>query len=166
MKEIKLKSFLLFNKEKIQEVIDWAVKNPKETGDWYGGYDEPPKKSPTVLIVGDQGVYFMTGGAVTDDHPIAYANGCDPDKDEFDDWWAKKGSTWGGDDGVEVFNLAAIQGVINECTKNMIVGFNEKELTLLPDGPDGEIHLTVSTPSSRMTAEEAARIINEDTKAE
>ena len=49
-----------------------------------------------VRLVGDDGVYFMSGGKVDpNDNPIAYAEGCNPKVDEFDDWWALKGATWG-----------------------------------------------------------------------
>jgi hypothetical protein len=71
-----------------------------------------------LWLVGDQGVYFMantTDGIHLkhrrkDDPPlVAYARECDPTSLPFDSWWTNKGSTFGGDDGVEFFPLELIE---------------------------------------------------------
>ena len=132
---------LKFKKEEVQAAIDYSIKNPRDTGDWYNGFDLPSMNefkekastTPTLIIVGDEGVYFMAGGKIEDDHPIAYAEGCNPKVDEFDDWWAKKGSTWGGDDGSDPVQVSEIQGILDKCKTHLIVAFEEKSFTIMPD---------------------------------
>jgi hypothetical protein len=65
------------------------------------------KPGPGLWLVGDDGVYLMSNG---NPHQklVAYAKQCDPTKMEFDQWWAAKQATFGGDDGVEFIDLAAI----------------------------------------------------------
>ena len=137
---------LKFKKEEVQAAIDYSTKYPRDTGDWYNGFDLPSMNelkektstTPTLIIVGDEGVYFMTGGgtdqnSVSHTHPIAYAEGCNPKVDEFDDWWAKKGSTWGGDDGADTVQVSEIQGILDKCKTHLIVAFEEKSFTIMPD---------------------------------
>lgn len=61
-----------------------------------------------VILVKDQGVYFMSehgeskaGGRRK---LIAYAGGCNPDVDAFDDWWELARAEFGGDDFGEFFD--------------------------------------------------------------
>ena len=49
-----------------------------------------------VTLVGDHGVYLMNLG---DPSSVCYAYGINPSVD--DDWWGKKSSTYGGDDGTD-----------------------------------------------------------------
>ena len=62
-----------------------------------------------VILVKDQGVYFMAerGERRPDGRckTIAYAVGCDPDADPFDDWWELARAEFGGDDFGEFFGL-------------------------------------------------------------
>lgn len=59
-----------------------------------------------LVLAKDHGVYiFAQGGAVTDgarEH-IAYAVGCNPYVDAFDDWWDRARAELGGDDCGEYF---------------------------------------------------------------
>ena len=61
-----------------------------------------------VILVKDQGVYFMAerGEQRPDGRQkrLAYAVGCDPDVDHFDDWWALARAEFGGDDFGEFFD--------------------------------------------------------------
>ncbi|WP_211460843.1 DUF3085 domain-containing protein [Collimonas silvisoli] len=61
-----------------------------------------------VILVKDQGVYFLAElGERTDEgrqKRLAYAVGCDPDVDPFDDWWARARAELGGDDFAEFIN--------------------------------------------------------------
>ncbi len=79
-------------------------------------YEEETGKG--LWLVGDQGVYLMpntTDGIHSKnrkkDEPllVVYAQECDPTKLEFDTWWENKRASFGGDDGVEFFDLAAIK---------------------------------------------------------
>lgn len=64
-----------------------------------------------LWLVGDQGVYLMSSGEPVmerDGGHVVYARECNPDRMAFDDWWATKRRSFGGDDGVEVLPLAAV----------------------------------------------------------
>jgi hypothetical protein len=58
-----------------------------------------------VVLVKDQGVYFMAerGESRPDGRrkTIAYAVGCNPDVDVFDDWWELARAEFGGDEPVD-----------------------------------------------------------------
>jgi hypothetical protein len=70
-------------------------------------------------LVGDDGVYLM---ANTTDGPhekarkqgepklAVYAIECNPSTCAFDDWWAVKQATFGGDDGIEFIPASGIPG--------------------------------------------------------
>lgn len=58
-----------------------------------------------LWLVADHGVYLMSNGEPHDilesEHiRIAYAEGINPDADEFDAWWEAKNAAMGGDDQV------------------------------------------------------------------
>nr|WP_237737024.1 DUF3085 domain-containing protein [Serratia fonticola] len=54
-----------------------------------------------MMLVKDQGVYFL---AENDKDILAYAIGCNPAVDKFDDWWELSRRELGGSDFVEYFN--------------------------------------------------------------
>lgn len=62
----------------------------------------------SVILVKDQGVYFLSehGDRRPDGRVklLAYAVGCNPDTDPFDDWWELAGTELGGDDFGEFFD--------------------------------------------------------------
>lgn len=63
-----------------------------------------------VILVKDHGVYLMSefGESKPDGGSrkhIAYAMGCNPDVDDFDAWWNRARSEFGGDDFAEYFDL-------------------------------------------------------------
>lgn len=61
-----------------------------------------------VILAKDRGVYFLSerGEQRPDGRrkTIAYAVGCDPDVDTFDDWWELARAEFGGDDFGEFFD--------------------------------------------------------------
>ena len=61
-----------------------------------------------VILVKDQGVYFLAerGERRPDGRQklIAYAVGCNPDVDSFDDWWELARAEFGGDDFGKLFD--------------------------------------------------------------
>ena len=119
---------LKFKKDEVQKAIDWTIKNPDSRGFWWGGHNKDSKE-PTLMIVGDDGVYIMPGGSGIwgSETKLAYAEGCNPKVDEFDDWWALKGATWGGDDGVESLTVDEIQPILDKCKTHLIVAFKEED---------------------------------------
>jgi hypothetical protein len=40
---------------------------------------------------------------------VSYADGINPDLDDFDVWWENKRSTFGPDDGVEYFDVEGVE---------------------------------------------------------
>ena len=62
-----------------------------------------------VVLAKDQGVYFLAerGERRPDGRVklLAYAVGCDPETDPFDDWWELARAEFGGDDFGEFFAL-------------------------------------------------------------
>lgn len=76
-------------------------------------YDQPDTAVAGIWMVGDTGVYLMSNGdpmQPTDKAGdkgafVAYADECNPETMEFDDWWAAKRESFGGDDGVELFTI-------------------------------------------------------------
>lgn len=81
---------------------------------------EAAARGGEVVLAKDQGVYmFARNGAFTADgkrrQNIAYAVGCNPDVDEFDDWWALARAELGGDDFGETFTP-------NEPITNQVIG--------------------------------------------
>lgn len=70
--------------------------------------DEAITKQCRVILAKDQGVYFLAehGERRSDGRVklLAYAVGCNPDIDPFDDWWALARTELGGDDFGEFFD--------------------------------------------------------------
>lgn len=66
---------------------------------------------PALNFVHDQGIYLMSNGKpqLADDDPgrVIYAEGFDPSKESFDDWWEGARAIVGGDDFVEPLPLDA-----------------------------------------------------------
>ncbi len=104
-------SQLKFKKQEVLDVIEHSIKNPEENED------------PEIALVGDQGVYIMTAGP-KDGAPIAYALGCNPEKD--DGWWGLKGSTFGGDDGAEYLGAEGMKKAIESHPSCKYLGFRFK----------------------------------------
>lgn len=59
-----------------------------------------------IVLAKDHGIYFvsekgeMTANPTRSKH-IAYAQGCNPDIDSFDDWWERGISEMGGSDSID-----------------------------------------------------------------
>jgi len=89
-----------------------------------------------LMMVGSDGVYIMN------DHPTcaeqAFAEGCNPEKDEFDGWWELKRKTWGGDDGAEVLNRGELLDILDGCDTHLIVAFKAEDVYTAPKGTSHE----------------------------
>ena len=92
-------------KELIKLVEDATASWPKGARELYGD-----KTGPGFWLVGDHGVYLMHNGPVAEGGKplVVYARECNPETCEFDDWWEAKRASFGGDDGVEFLEPAAI----------------------------------------------------------
>jgi hypothetical protein len=85
-------------------------------------------------LVGDKGVYLMhNGAAIGTKQKVVYAEECNPDTMSFDQWWAAKQASFGGDDGCEFIDadvvrdaLAADSPLVIEFTETTISIFTER----------------------------------------
>ena len=69
--------------------------------------DETHLNQCRIVLAKDQGVYFLSekGERTPEGRSklLAYAVGCNPDVDSFDDWWELARKELGGDDFAEFF---------------------------------------------------------------
>lgn len=69
--------------------------------------------APALHFVHDQGLYVMSNGRPnlpqSDPGRVIYAEGFDPSKEDFDDWWEGARAIVGGDDFVEPLTLSKDQ---------------------------------------------------------
>lgn len=109
-----------FKQDEVKKLVEFTESSKQFKGA-YGAEDEP-----ALLLVGDQGVYLMSNAvpnlmadgtvAKSPDQKgkryVVYAEGINPEVDEFDDWWELKRATFGGDDGAEQLPLSSFQTIL------------------------------------------------------
>jgi hypothetical protein len=122
---------LRFNRADVQKLIDHS-KGAKEHRHLYEDMPEiaVQLKPGELILVGDQGVYLMSGAKDSFPHPdakegetkqfVVYAKEVNPETLPFDEWWANKRLSFGGDDGIEVIPGDFIEGMLKEGTKNVV----------------------------------------------
>lgn len=101
---------LRFNPDDVRKVWEHS----KASKHWRKVWGEE-RHEPYLLLVHDQGVYLMSPGIPhlekSEEQPesswVAYAEGCNPDKQEFDDWWHTSRGLVGGDDFAEELPMEA-----------------------------------------------------------
>lgn len=85
------------------------------------GYESTETPRPGLLFVHDQGVYLMSNGRPRDTGGmregsyVVYAEGCDPNIGDFDDWYGLSRDLVGGDDFVEVLPFTNPQEFMDNC---------------------------------------------------
>ena len=93
-----------------------------------------------VILVKDHGVYFIAeqgerrpdGGQKL----IAYAVGCNPDVDAFDDWWERSRAEFGGDDFGEFLDPQdRVFALVLNGGSDLEVSATETHLSLLAVAP-------------------------------
>jgi hypothetical protein len=113
-------------------------------------------RGPALLFVHDQGVYLMSNGEprlLTEDgasNRVIYAEGCNPNIGEFDDWYSMSRELVGGDDFVEIIPIPdywltdcdAFEAFeINATGSSMSYGFVDPKLTTSPPAQEIDIHV-------------------------
>lgn len=94
---------LHFDRKMVKRLVEHSKAAPKHRT----LYGVATTDAPGLWLVGDQGVYLMSNGEPGlmkpggKGHVVCYANECNPGKLAFDEWWAAKRSSFGGDDGCE-----------------------------------------------------------------
>jgi hypothetical protein len=97
-----------------------------------------------VILVKDQGVYFMSDKGERDEKGrhklLAFAVGCNPDVDGFDDWWELGRQELGGDDFGEYFDINdPLFAALLANGDDLVVQATETELTLEAVKPEAAI---------------------------
>lgn len=92
-----------------------------------------------LWLVGDQGIYLMANTSDGEINsrpkadgllPCVYAAECNPATMAFEDWWANKQITFGGDDGVEFLPLADIVAFRRDDPVQLVIEFAGGTFTL------------------------------------
>ena len=90
------------------EAVRRVIERGKQDAAAHGGFCNPyhgtkpgESEQPGFWLVGDQGVYIMSNGKLSDRQKplVVYSTECHPQGDP--DWWDYKRRHFGGDDGVE-----------------------------------------------------------------
>lgn len=116
---------LRFDLTIVRQLIDHTSNSPEWVPTYGGTHAEPG-----LWLVADHGVYLMSNGRPAidakgnpipaDDTPgtrrlIAMAEGCDPEVDAFEDWWAIHNALQGGNDFLEFIALEDLARVLPSC---------------------------------------------------
>lgn len=93
-----------FKKEEVERLINHSKAAPEQMKYWGEEITEP-----SLLFVGDRGVYLMSNGTPRDivegeSSFCAFADGIDPRVNK--DWYDAKRDLFGGDDGVDVIPVS------------------------------------------------------------
>jgi len=107
---------LTFDRVQMAKLLATELAGPKGAKPFTGkGWGCKAVKSHGLNLVGDQGIYFVCNRKMVDSPVnmglVAYAKECNPTnkKTKFDDWWAVKNATFGGDDGVEFVTVRSVK---------------------------------------------------------
>lgn len=98
-----------------------------------------------VVFVKDHGVYMMSEIGAKDESGrrkiLAYAIGCNPDVDAFEDWWERSRRELGGDDFGEYFDVtdAVFVRVLNS-SDDLIIRATKTQLVLEARAPKTSTH--------------------------
>lgn len=121
-----------FKVEDVRRLVKHCQAAPAQM-EYYG-----EKLEPSLLLVGDQGVYLMSNGTPADlldpsddgkkiaKRFVAYADGINPDVDK--DWYDTKVSLFGGDDGAEPIPLEFFQIALAAAKKYIWVEVTETQI--------------------------------------
>jgi hypothetical protein len=100
-------------------------------------YEEETGKG--FWLAGDQGVYLMAntsdGPLVLarkdgESHFVVYADECDPTKLPFDEWWANKRMSFGGDDGADFIPLASVEALRKLSPSHLVIDFRPNQFVV------------------------------------
>jgi hypothetical protein len=84
-----------------------------------------------ICFVKDHGVYLMSfGKKLATDNKVVYANGFDPNKEDFDTWYDKAHRTCGGDDFREELDTAFFQKIIGGNAKTFKIKLTTTKMTM------------------------------------
>jgi hypothetical protein len=86
--------------------------------DWLTGWGDVTAGKPCLQFVHDQGLYLMSNGIPGEPigENVVYAEGFDPSKVEFDQWWEGARAVVGGDDFVEFLPIDTMLPIPENAT--------------------------------------------------
>ena len=116
----------------LRKVVSQAFQYWPETNKLYHEEDEQP---PSLWLVGDNGVYIMSNAKLDVLPVVCYANECNPETMDFDDWYEVKREDYGGDDGAD--NLCIHSETLDAILKENI----DIEVELSGDKSSMTIHI-------------------------
>lgn len=90
----------------------------------YFGDRSSEREKPGFWLVGDEGVYVMSNGKLTEGKRplVVYAGECDPKANS--DWWDYKRQHFGGDDGVEFIDADLLIQVLTGNPRPLISAYS------------------------------------------
>lgn len=132
-------AILKFKASEVARIVRHALTSPEHRS----AYGQEKNPGPQLWLVGDRGIYLMSNGSPVDKRDpdgesealfVAYAEGCNPDVNEFDVWWENKRDWFGGDDGVDALPWckAIDEQLLWKPTPEFIrIGISKKGLVLM-----------------------------------
>jgi hypothetical protein len=127
---------LHFDKELVDRLIDHS-RNAESRSKLYGmdGTD-----TAGVWLVGDQGVYLMSNGTPhlprDENNPderslVCYADECNPETLDFENWWENKRASFGGDDGADFIEAGAFESVNPDRNGKYVLNVTPSEIAVI-----------------------------------
>lgn len=96
------------------------------------------KVPPALFLVKDQGVYLMSSGIPNLKDPkandenrslVLYADGLNPEKNEFDDWWNKAIDIMGGDDCCISLEISFFEKALRNKADKVIIAVTPSQVS-------------------------------------
>ena len=119
----------------VRKVVDRGIADSAANGGFrnpYYGLRPGKDEKPGLWLVGDEGVYIMSNGKLTEDQRplVVYAQECDPRTNP--DYWHYKRQHFGGDDGVEFFDAAVLVKLIDAAptATHLTIAMTDNALSL------------------------------------
>jgi hypothetical protein len=122
----------------VRKVIERGIADAAANGGFrnpYYGTRPGEGEKPGIWLVGDEGVYIMSNGKLTDGQRslIIYAEQCHPKGDI--DWWDYKRRHFGADDGIEFIEAERLLQLFDRDLRathlNIVLSEAEISLTLI-----------------------------------
>ena len=128
---------LRFKAEDVRRVVEHSINAPQQGEQTvsYEPHTTRPVAAPSVALVRDSGVYLMSNGKPRDKINdtasfVAYADGCNPDKDE--DWYDTAHDLVGGDDFFKLLPWAhELKAKLDRGTKTIMIRMNQDSIEIV-----------------------------------
>jgi hypothetical protein len=126
----------------VWRMVDHARNSPKSLPNYA---EKRPR--PALWLVGDGGIYLMSNGspAMGTDGKIlrdtkraqrrfvVHAEGCNPDVNEFDNWWPVHNKIADGDDFSFTIALKALDETLPLCREHLVIVIGRNQYSIMPD---------------------------------